>query len=263
VSDKEDQELPPRSYTVGYCKPPMATRFRPGQSGNPSGRPKGSRTKLPALNDERLKAIILAEAYRTVTVEGPNEPVTVTMAEAIVRSIAVNAAKGNAKAQRLFTDMLGETERANKALHDSFVNTALDFKREWTHAIATALARGLEPPDVTPHPDDIVLDPLTGQIKIRGPLTTEQRDAWDELLAHLRGWKGDIEEFEEQHEATKSRRQRAILADIIARERVAFAAAEAKITATGWRTDRPPRQKDSVWVARFTLPETNKRSGNK
>lgn len=28
---------------VGYCNPPIHTRFKPGQSGNPSGRPKGSK----------------------------------------------------------------------------------------------------------------------------------------------------------------------------------------------------------------------------
>jgi hypothetical protein len=28
---------------VGYGRPPLATRFRPGQSGNPRGRPKGAR----------------------------------------------------------------------------------------------------------------------------------------------------------------------------------------------------------------------------
>jgi hypothetical protein len=26
---------------IGYCKPPKRTRFKPGQSGNPKGRPKG------------------------------------------------------------------------------------------------------------------------------------------------------------------------------------------------------------------------------
>ncbi len=30
-------------YKVGYCRPPLANRFRPGQSGNPRGRPKGAR----------------------------------------------------------------------------------------------------------------------------------------------------------------------------------------------------------------------------
>lgn len=56
------------NYGMGYAKPLAATRFKPGQSGNPKGRPKGAKNKVPALNQERLKTIIMAEAYREITV---------------------------------------------------------------------------------------------------------------------------------------------------------------------------------------------------
>jgi hypothetical protein len=56
------KQLPARmNYEVGYAKPPLETRFKKGQSGNPRGRPRGTRNKLPALNEERLKAIVLQE----------------------------------------------------------------------------------------------------------------------------------------------------------------------------------------------------------
>ena len=35
-------------YKVGYKKPPLDTQFRPGQSGNPGGRPR----KLPTLRSD-------------------------------------------------------------------------------------------------------------------------------------------------------------------------------------------------------------------
>ena len=43
-------------YEVGYGKPPVATRWQPGQSGNPKGREKGARglkTDLAAALNRR------------------------------------------------------------------------------------------------------------------------------------------------------------------------------------------------------------------
>jgi len=34
----------PRDYAVGYGKPPVGTRFQKGQSGNPEGRPRGTKS---------------------------------------------------------------------------------------------------------------------------------------------------------------------------------------------------------------------------
>ncbi|MEO1309303.1 MAG: DUF5681 domain-containing protein, partial [Pseudomonadota bacterium] len=103
----------------------METRFKRGVSGNPRGRPKGAKNKMPALNEQRLKGIILEEAYRTIEVRDGDRTVTVPIAQAVVRSLAVNAAKGRARAQELFTTLLTETERANKRLHDEWLETAI------------------------------------------------------------------------------------------------------------------------------------------
>ena len=42
MDDRKDPEA--ADYVVGYGRPPKATQFAPGKSGNPRGRPKGSRT---------------------------------------------------------------------------------------------------------------------------------------------------------------------------------------------------------------------------
>ena len=44
-SGDEQPDLQPAGANerVGYRRPPVGTRFRPGQSGNPRGRPRGAR----------------------------------------------------------------------------------------------------------------------------------------------------------------------------------------------------------------------------
>lgn len=81
------------SYDVGYRKPPVHTRFRKGQSGNPGGRPQRT-------TSERAKALALQEAYRTITVKEGNRAFALPAIQAILRSQIVLAAKGNVQAQR-------------------------------------------------------------------------------------------------------------------------------------------------------------------
>jgi hypothetical protein len=82
---------------VGYCRPPKHTRFKPGQSGNPRGRPKGRKNH----------ATILAEAFnREITIREGDRIRKVTTFEAIVLKIITDAAKGNWRAIKLAFDYL-------------------------------------------------------------------------------------------------------------------------------------------------------------
>lgn len=51
----------PQEYEVGYKRPPRSTRFKPGQSGNPGGRRKGSRNFTTALETELNARISIME----------------------------------------------------------------------------------------------------------------------------------------------------------------------------------------------------------
>lgn len=164
------------SYEVGYAKPPVETRFKPGQSGNPSGRPRGAKKKpaVPSLNEERLKSIILEEAYRTISINDVHGQVSIPMAQAIVRSLAVNAAKGNPRAQRLFTELLAATERDNKRLHDEWLQTAIEYKVDWERELERRQRHGItDAPPPLPHPDHVIIDMATGTVRIAGGRETE------------------------------------------------------------------------------------------
>jgi len=48
-------------YVVANCRPPIATRFQPGRSGNPKGRPKGSKNFSTLLDEELAEIIVVNE----------------------------------------------------------------------------------------------------------------------------------------------------------------------------------------------------------
>jgi hypothetical protein len=73
---------------VGYKRPPVHSRFKPGQSGNPGGRPKGTQN-FKTLLDRILK--------EQVSLQDGAQSRKISKAEAIMRRLVVGALKGDTR----------------------------------------------------------------------------------------------------------------------------------------------------------------------
>lgn len=203
----------PRDYEVGYARPPNETKFQKGQSGNPKGRPKGAKSKLPRLDEERLKSIIIREAYRPIKMRDGTKEVTLALAEAVFRSICVNAAKGKTRAQRLFTQMLERTETANKRHADEWLKAAIEYRIECMNRIDCCKRLGLPIPEMLPHPDHVVIDMVHNTATIIGPMTPEDKVRWDRLQDCKNLCIGNIRQLSEELARARSPRRRAEIED--------------------------------------------------
>lgn len=98
---------------VGYGQPPKSSQFQKGMSGNPKGRPKGSKN---------LNAILKKELEEKMTIQEKGKTKKVTKQEAIVKTLVNNTLKGDKNAMqallRLITNIVGdEVEVVTPELH--------------------------------------------------------------------------------------------------------------------------------------------------
>jgi len=125
------KKTPTGGYEVGYCRPPVESRFKPGEVHNRRGR----RRKAPTF-DEALKKV-LAEK---ITIRVGEQVAKVTKGEAIVRRLLEKYAKNDARAQRLVLSLLAEFDREVTEEQNPEISGVLEVPHEFLDAFNDALA---------------------------------------------------------------------------------------------------------------------------
>jgi len=90
------------SSPIGYRRPPASTQFKKGTSGNPRGRPKGSRNFVTLLEQELAQKIVVNENGRRKTV---------TRMQAMVKRLVTGGLQGDQKALMALIEVLRRTGR--------------------------------------------------------------------------------------------------------------------------------------------------------
>jgi hypothetical protein len=93
----DDDEVPgDETYEVGYGRPPEKTRFRPGRSGNPRGRPKKPKSVREKFERELERKVAVREGGRVKKIP---------KIDLWVRRVIADAIKGSHQASRILIEM--------------------------------------------------------------------------------------------------------------------------------------------------------------
>lgn len=166
---------------VGYGRPPEHTRFRKGQSGNPSGRPPRIARDATAT---AMADLLLAEADRLVTVVENGQERDITAREAVVKASFKAAVRGNSFAQERLLTRIEKAERERSARIEATNEHVAVYIAACRAEIEEARANGIPEPQHYPHPDDLIIEPGKPW-RLVGP-ATEEHAATFERAARIR-----------------------------------------------------------------------------
>ena len=123
-------------YEVGKGRPPLATRWKSGQSGNPKGRPKGSRPVGAILQDIIRQKVSVTESGKTRRIPA---------LEVMLRRLANDAMRSDQRAIKLLLSLVDRYAESPE--------TALQLC-EMLAEDEAILAQYLREPDSLSTPDD-------------------------------------------------------------------------------------------------------------
>jgi hypothetical protein len=102
------KKKPAQDGGVGYGRPPVHSRFRKGQSGNPTGK------RQPDKADD-VKQLVRQEAERMLTIREGDKVIRMPALQAVFRSQIASAVKGNVAAQRAVIKIFQDLEASAQA----------------------------------------------------------------------------------------------------------------------------------------------------
>ena len=182
------------NYPVGYGKPPKASQFRKGQSGNPGGASKKVRARKADRNGSPFDQIMLDEIGRPVAITENGKRTKIPTSRAIGRSLMIDAVKGNRSAQKLaIAGVQAAYDRRQAATTERF-GLLVQY-----HTSQVSVRNGPTAPadaGLWPHPSDVELDYRNCTGRVIGPIDPQQAQPFFALVAEYRVWQARLGQLE-------------------------------------------------------------------
>ncbi len=178
-----EKAVPKVEATVGYGKPPVEHQFKKGCSGNKRGRPKKRAEPVPIPSEQYVEDLLLQEAYRMVSIRDGDKVQKMPAIQAAMRGLTVAAIKGSHRAQVTLKQLTQAVEDRRIAKLHSYYDQMSEYKWEWEREFERCDQLGEPRPDVVPHPADIQVDEVKGEVRIVGPKDKLQRARWNKQQA--------------------------------------------------------------------------------
>lgn len=115
--ERSNEKQPTGGYPIGYRKPPPRSQFKKGQSGNPTGRPKGTPNFVTALARALGDQVVVQEG---------GQRHTVTKLEATVKQLVNKATLGDARATQQLLHVIHVLDEEPSEVHEVLPTTEAD-----------------------------------------------------------------------------------------------------------------------------------------
>lgn len=191
------------SYDVGFKKPPRHSQFAKGKSGNPNGRPRGSKNKQGENYYKTIDDLILNEAYREVELTQDGARIKMPVLQAALRAMTVKAVQGNMRANIHLAKSVSAIENKRQQIEDRQIEEMINYKVDWEIEIERRHKLGIELPDLEVNPNDIVVDHENARAYVKKSLTDEQKQAIANLSKMKVAHEQEIKLIEEMIEDSK------------------------------------------------------------